>query len=154
MAESTPLNIRQFNILVLLILSSLYQSFPKLRVLSLNNLAAEATPDDTTYDESLDWIDAANAAADWLREEGFIRFERRVHIHTRPGEIEDARLSLQGLTILGFVPKSLSLKPRWNREVLIDRIQHALSSGAKRAGTEAVTALTKELIQLALKSTP
>ena len=154
MENTTPLNIRQFNVLVLLILSELYRTFPRERTLNLNGLAADAAPEEASLKETFDWFAASTAAADWLREEGFIRFERRSHVHSRPGDIEDAKLSLKGLSILGSVPQSLSLKPKTKRGVLIDRINSTLSFGAKSAGTEAIKELTKEVIQLALKSFP
>ncbi|TFZ07870.1 hypothetical protein [Ramlibacter humi] len=146
--HKAPPNILRFDLIVLAIFSSLYDSFPSPAELDIGAVSRRCVPDGASLDEVFAWTSVGEAAADWLAEEGFIRFERRSG-HSRPsGTLFETRLTLKALTILGYLPASL--KEAVPREALIHKIKKVLSTGAEKAGADAVKSLMTEVFKLSL----
>lgn len=82
---------------------------------------------------------------DWLAEEGFLRYERDPnHQH---GFYWKVRLTLNGLTILGYMPTALQQAEQ--KEPLIQKVKTAISSATSSAGKEARTLVVSEIFKLA-----
>lgn len=145
----TPQNIEHFNLVVLKLFDRLYEAFP--RPLDINDTTAidigfDAVPEDTTGEESWNIGTMDEDIIEWLREEGFIRYEADPnHQH---GNFWKVRLTLKGLTILGYIPSSL--RQAEPKESLIQQAKQAIGSGASVAGKEAVKQVVAEIFKLAL----
>jgi hypothetical protein len=143
MAARTPTNIERFNLTALELFNRLYDAFPNPLDVDSQQLGLAASPEEATTVESISYILYAESAIDWLAEEGFIRYEAPKFGTT----FRRARLTMQGLTVLGYLPRSVkeSSKP----QPVIARVKKVLANGAEKAGTEAVKGLMTEIFQLA-----
>lgn len=146
---NTPQNIEHFNLIVLKLFSRLYDSFP--RPLNIVDTAAteigfDATPEDASAEESWEIGMMTEDVIEWLNQEGFLRYEPDPN-HAY-GNYWKVRLTLKGLTILGYVPSSLSQAEA--PESLIQRAKHAIASGASAAGKEAIKHVVSEIFKFAL----
>ncbi len=144
-----PQNIEHFNLVVLKLLDRLYEAFP--RPLDITGTTAidigfDAVPENATEEESWDIGTMAEDIIGWLSEEGFLRYQEDPnHQH---GNFWKARLTLKGLTILGYVPSSLQ-QPEL-KVPLIHKAKQAIEAGASTAGKEAVKQVVAEIFKLAL----
>ena len=130
-----PKNIERFNLTALQLFSELYSAFPNEITVETAMLGAEAAPIDTPPTEHMRYAMSADQVVHWLAEEGFVRIKG----HQSGTEIHGVRLTLKGLTVLGYVPASL--KQRDPKEPLITKINRVLANGAEKAGTEGVKAI-------------
>jgi hypothetical protein len=144
MPYTEPDNIKAFNYVVLKVLTQLYDKFPEPTEISGFRYVAEtvvgkgAEAIETKYSYLFPYTMA------WLQEEGFVKFE------PGPG-IEHYRnvvLTLRGLTVLGYVPKSLGFG---RKKTLVERAKHALSTGVSEAVPDTVKTLMWEALKLMLR---
>jgi hypothetical protein len=141
-----PDNITQFNLIALELFNKLYNKFPTPIDLTASKVGLGASPQNASYDESWNYMAEAEHVVTWLTEEGFLRYKS----HDQSGSFFGVRLTLRGLTVLGYIPTSLNESEK--REPIIDKIKGVLKIGAEKAGTEAVKSILSELFKLALAS--
>lgn len=139
-------NIAFFNRLTLTLFDKLYSAFPTPVDLNTDSIAMSVIPEGVEYDETWNSLRAAEDAIDFLAQEGFLTHKGT---YLEGGTFLEARLTLKGLAILGYVPDALEEK-----QSLIDRIRRALAGGAKEAGSETVKLLTQQAFAVAVASTP
>lgn len=144
--DTIPANIDQFNRTALTLFSRLYDRFPAPTDIEPLDLGLSGIPDDASDVQALSYAVRAEHVISWLEEEGFIRVQDR----DLGGKFYGVRLSLRGLTVLGYIPTVL--KQGEEPETMITKVKRALSSGAEKAGAEAVKGLLSELFKLALSS--
>jgi hypothetical protein len=146
---NAPNNIEHFNLVVLNLLSRLYDTFP--RPLNIDGTVAieigfSIVPEDATNEESWDIGTMVGDIVEWLSEEGFLRYE--ADPNHQPGNFWKVRLTLKGLAILGCAPSSLSQAEA--NESLIQRVKQAIGSAASVAGKESIKQVVREIFQRAL----
>lgn len=125
-----PPNIVLFNRLTLVILTHLYEHFPKKIQLNTQDLVKQTLTEDTSYPDAFDRQFFANDVVKFLAEEGFVVFD---HAMGTGGGFVGARLTMKGLTVLGYTPAVLK-----DQKPLIDRASAIVKGGFKEAGGEAV----------------
>lgn len=139
-----PKNIQRFNIIALLLFEKLYESFPSGIHIDAQQLGFDAAPKDTASVEQ-DW-DFGAAAYDvvlWLAEEGFLRYENPNH--TR--DFFNARLTMNGLTVLGYMP--VSLQSGDAEEPIIEKIKRILATGTEKAAADGIGRILGQIFNLA-----
>ena len=142
--STTYTNIDRFNLAAVELFSVLYDHFPLPVDIETTEIGVEAAPEEASAVEMLRFTVYAEHALTWLVEEGFIRYDPPP-IATR---YRDVRLTLKGLTLLGYTPSSL--KASEPNESIITKIKRVLSGGAEKAATDAVKSLLDELFKLAM----
>ena len=144
--SATHTNIDRFNLAAIELFSVLYDHFPLPTDIETTEIGVEAAPEETTPVEMFRYTVYAEHALTWLVEEGFLRYE--------PPNFgtcyRNVRLTLKGLTLLGYVPSSL--KTGEHGEPIIAKIKRVLSGGTEKAATETVKSLLSELFKLAMTS--
>lgn len=138
-----PTNIQRFNDITLKLFEKLYFSFPEGIKVEGCGVGAEVTALDATFDEAFATVTLADFVIVWLSEEGFIRYESR----DQQGCYYNVRLTLRGLTILGYLPSSVTAN---RKEPLIEKIKRYVSSGTEKATEEVAIKIIGELFRLAL----
>lgn len=138
-----PPNINCFNILALYIFQEMYDSFPQPLDITLLDLAEKCYQKNPSLGNEQDFIKIVESSVDWLKSEGFIKFERLQRNDSPSGTIFQAQLTLKSLTVLGFLPSVIKGKAK--RETIIDRIKKILSSSAESAGEDAVKGVLLEI---------
>jgi len=142
-----PLNIQRFNLISLVLFNKLYESFPSGIDIEPLNVGFDALPKDESWDdEAWDFGAVAYDVVFWLAEEGFLRYENPNN--TR--EFYNARLTMKGLTVIGYVPTSLN--PADPKEPLIEKIKRVLASSTEKVAAEGVKAILGQIFSLALAS--
>lgn len=137
-----PLNIQRFNDIAIKLFEKLYSSFPECISIDGCAIGAEAILPDASQSDAFDTVVMGDFVVTWLSEEGFIRYESR----DLQGNYYGVRLTLRGLTILGYVPSSVSSR----KEPIIERIKQYLSSTTGKATGEAAKVIVGELFRLSL----
>lgn len=130
MTESSA-NIDRFNALAAHLFSVLYDSFPKPIDVESAVVAREARTKDSESEDLPEWERAAANTVSWLAEEGFVRYKSAAY-----GGFVGVRLSMKGLTVLGYTP--VSIKSTGTAEPLIVRLKRAVGKGVEGAATDAV----------------
>ena len=142
-----PLNIQRFNLIALVLFSKLYESFPSGINIEPLNVGFDALPkDESSYEQAWDFGAVAYDVVFWLAEEGFLRYEDPNN--TR--EFYNARLTMKGLAVIGYVPTSL--KSADPKEPLIEKIKRVLASSTEKVAAEGVKAILGQIFCLALAS--
>ena len=142
-----PKNIQRFNLIALVLFAKLYEAFPSGIDVEPLKIGHDAVPKDESWDDqSWDFGAVAYDVVLWLAEEGFLRYENPNH--TR--EFFNARLTMKGLTVLGYVPTSLQADAP--KEPIIERIKRVLATGTEKAVAEGVSAILAQIFRLALTS--
>ncbi len=139
-----PKNIQRFNLIALLLFAKLYESFPSGIDIEALKLGHDAVPKNTASDEQ-DW-DFGAAAYDvvlGLAEEGFLRYDNPNH--TR--DFFNARLTMKGLTVLGYLP--VSLQSGDAKEPIIEKIKRILATGTEKAAADGIGAILGQIFNLA-----
>ena len=136
-------NMDRFNLTALTLFSDLYDSFPIPKDIEAQALGATASPEEGSDVDHWKFMALSADAITWLNEEGFIRYEGLRFGST----FRNVRLTLRGLTILGFVPSAV--KTDVTPETMISKVKRTIAAGAEKAGTEAVKAVLGELFRLA-----
>lgn len=140
-----PENIRRFNLIALLLFKTLYESFPSGIDIDALKLGYDAVPKDIASDEQQDW-DFGMTAYDvvlWMAEEGFLRYENPNH--TR--DFFNARLTMKGLTVLGYLP--VSLRSGDAKEPIIEKIKRILATGTEKAAADGIGRILGQIFSLA-----
>lgn len=140
-----PENIQRFNHIALLLFARLYESFPAGIEIKAVDIGHDALPKDATEQQAFDYGDGGHDVVLWLAEEGFLRYENP----NQERNFYNARLTMKGLTILGYVP--VSLKTDKPKEPIIEKIKHVLATGTERAGADGVKAILGQIFSLGLK---
>ncbi len=137
-------NFEAFNRIALYLLIKLFESFPKNVDIDANSLGCEAKSKDKdeTYEEIWESMEFALYTITWLQKEGFIDIEHQCY----GGKFLGCRLTLKGLTLLGYTP----LKGGKKYHNLAEKAKAALAEGAR----DVVTEVAKELFIGALKYIP
>jgi len=146
---NVPQHIEHFNRVVLELFIRLYDSFPHpLRIDSQTamDIGFGQFPDDATDEETLSIAVDADDIMEWLREEGFIRYDPDPNY--RPGTFWKVRLTLKGITILGYEPASL--RKADPKEPLIQKAKKVSTSTESSSGREAMRRVVEEIFKLAL----
>jgi hypothetical protein len=138
-----PESIHRFNLLALAAFGRLYSEFPQPLALNTTELAESVTPSSATNEEKWAFLFAADAAISWLQEEGFIRYSER----GANSAYLECRLTLKGLTVLGYLPTSV--KGAASGQPIIEKVKKTLASGVEKAGAEGVKTLIAEVFKLA-----
>lgn len=139
-----PPNIQRFNLTALHLFSQLYDAFPSPIDIETAMLGAQAAPEDLAPSYAVTYAMGADEVIEWLEEEGFVRTAGR----TIGTGIRGVRLTLKGLTVLGYIP--MALVPAEKSEPFIDKIKRTLSTGAEKAGAEGVKAILGGVFRLAI----
>ncbi len=142
--SATQTNIDRFNLAAIELFSVLYDHFPLPTDIDTAEVGVEAAPEEATPIEMVRFTVYTEHALTWLTEEGFIRYEPP-NFGTR---YRNVRLTLKGLTLLGYIP--YALKAGEQSEPIIAKIKRILSSGTEKAATESVKSLLGELFKLAM----
>ncbi len=147
--DNVPDNMEGFHRVALELLAQLYDSFPRpmnIDRLEANNLGFAAAPSGATEQQSWNIGTMGSDVIEWLAEEGFLRYEPDPS--RREGYFWKVRLTLKGLTILGYVPSVL--QPKEPKEPLIDKVKRTLTSGAATATSETIKLVVSQIFKLAL----
>jgi hypothetical protein len=121
-------NIKVFNEHTAIILSHLYDKFPKPSAMELHKLVdGEIIPDEMYVCEKTDF---ANCAVKWLADEGFIKVSGGNF-----GVYHQCILTSKGLSALSSVPDSLG-----GKDTVISKIKAGLASGSTELMKSAVGA--------------
>lgn len=138
-----PKNIQRFNIIALVILTTLYETFPTGLHVDAMKESYRGLPKDASFEESFEFAAVAFDVVEWLGVEGFVRFER-------PNESDrtfyNARLTMKGLVILGFVPAAL----QGPKDTLASKARKLLDRGLESASAETAKTLVQQVFTLAL----
>ncbi|MGH8503396.1 MAG: hypothetical protein ACREVE_13175 [Gammaproteobacteria bacterium] len=137
-------NIDAFNRICVSLFDKLYSAFPIPIDISTASLAESAVPEDASFDEAWEADSIADGAVTFLAEEGFLTHHGGV---IGGGEFSQARLTMKGLDILGYVPAALEQKER--SESLISRIHGIASDGVKKASSETVRQVVSHIFSMA-----
>lgn len=148
--KTIPENIENFNLIVLRILTRLYESFPTPLDINEENqsidIIFDAVPKNASGEKTWDLMAMTDDVIVWLAEEGFLRYERDPN--NRIGYFWKTRLTLKGLAILGCVPTSIDKAD--SKEPLFQKAKQAVSSAASTAGKESIKLVVAEIFKLAL----
>jgi len=120
----------------------LYDTFPHPQNMSsqtVTDLGFGEIPGPVVDGESMSLGTKANHVMEWLTEEGFIRFDPDPNY--RPGTFWKVRLTLKGMTFLGYIP--VSLQPQEAMEPLIQKARQALASKSHEADKRVIAELFK-----------
>ena len=137
-------NVEVFNITTLKLFAKLYDEFPVPVNIDAKEIGAAASEATESINDTMKMIYYAEHTISWLAEEGFLRFEKAGGPHTT---FTNVRLTLKGLTILGYTPSSIQAPEK--AQSIIGRVKSVLASGAEKAATEAVKSVLAEIFRLA-----
>jgi hypothetical protein len=145
-AHSEPENILAFNWLTLKVLNDLYDAFPQSINIESLRFTISTLYDIGTQSRQADYLQHLPATIRWLKDESFIRYES-----DDAGNFRKVILTLKGLTVLGYVPSSLSSTDK--KEPMIAKIKRVLAKGTEGAATDAVKTILVKLFALAVSGT-
>lgn len=130
-------NFDAFNRIALHLLVKLFEVFPGHLDVDSNALGLDAKPKDTneTEDELWESMDLSGNTVTWLRSEGFIEVGSVCY----GGHYSQVRLTLKGLTLLGYAPPTMENDSKCQN--LAEKAQSVLADGARGAVTEVVKEL-------------
>ena len=143
---TAPENIETFNRICVALFDKLYSAFPVPVEVDVSAVELSAVPRDASYEAAWDVLSVGGEVISFLAEEGFLT-HKGVSLDGK--QFFQARLTMKGLAILGYVPPSLE-KP----EPLISKIRGVVGGGLKEAGGETVRQLVSQAFSLALAAAP
>lgn len=140
-----PHNIQRFNLIVLVVFNELYESFPSGIEIDHVNMGCKALPRDQEWnDQAWDFMADARHVVKWLAEEGFLRCETSAD----GNEFYDVRLTMKGLTVLGYTP--IALEDGDSKETAIVKVKSILSRATEKAVTSKASDLLGQMFSLTL----
>jgi hypothetical protein len=146
MREDDLSNAEVFNFSALQLFAKLFDEFPQPVTIDADRLGSETNAAfGETINDTIRMIYLAEHTITWLAEEGFLRYEKGPIPGAR--HFTNVRLTLRGLTVLGYMPSALQGPEK--SQPLIARIKSVVSSGAEKAGADAVKSLLTEVFKLA-----
>ena len=130
-------NFEAFNRIALLVLVRLFEAFPERLDLDAHRIGIEAKPEDADESDEEIWANMmlGSDTISWLQEEGFITVQSR----TMDSEFQGVRLTLAGLTLLGYQPPNLEEGESYR--TFAEKGAEVLKEGGRAAAVE----LVKEL---------
>jgi len=130
-------NFDAFNRIALHLLVKLFEAFPSHIDVDANALGLEAKPEDENETEDDLWenMGLASDTVTWLQAEGFIEIGNVCY----GGQYQRVRLTLKGLTLLGYAPPSMETDSKFLN--LAEKAQSVLADGTRGAVTEVVKEL-------------
>ena len=143
--EDAHSSIHRFNVTALALFERLYSRFPDPIDIRASEIGIFAAPDDVSEEAIWSYGFGADFVVTWLAEEGFVRYDS----YDGRGKFYRLRLSLKGLTVLGYVPVVVEGKKK--KEPIIDRVRKTLADGTEKAGSDAVKAVMGSLFRVALQ---
>lgn len=143
--NTEPQNIRAFNWLTLKIFNDLYEEFPEPSDFEGLHFVISTLFDVDTKSKEADYLRHFTATMQWLKDEGFIKYQS-----DDSGNFRKVLLTLRGLTVLGYTPTSLSLIDR--KEPIITKIKRVLAKGAEGTASDAVKAIIVKAFALMMTS--
>jgi len=138
----TPDNLKAFNYITLKIFDKLYEAFPEPINISGVRFVIECVVDEGGDTENTNNLHLLNDTVTWLEEEGFLTTKGQ----TMKGNIIHARLTLKGLTVLGYFPMSLDEKE--DKTTIIEKTKEVLGKGIEDTSTEAVKNIVSSAFKL------
>ena len=141
----SPENIHRFNVTALAVLERLYNSFPDPVRLNAEHIGIDAAPNESTAQDYWNYGAGADNVVTWLAEESFLRYVSK----GSDGDFYGVRLTLKGLTVLGYIP--VSIVEGGKKSTAIERIKRTLASGTEKAGEEAVKSIIGALFKMSLR---
>ena len=113
----------------------LFEAFPRRTDLDSRSIGIDAKPTDSneTWDEIWSDIMLGYDSIDWLKEEGFIS----VQSVTLAGDFKGVRLTLSGLTLLGYQPPTLEAIK------VLRTMQRKAQKFCKKVGVRRLSTLSK-----------
>jgi len=134
MKKDVPKNIEVFNHIVLHVLIKLYDSFPTPINLDSEKIGLDARPDKNDRGELWNSMAISDHTLSWLEQEGFITVESKPHMGCL--YYNGVRLTLKGLTLLGYTPvPALGEK---EKGTLISIAKSVFSKAAEQSATDVV----------------
>lgn len=143
---STPENIENFNRICIALFDKLYSVFPIPVEIDVNAIVMSAIPQDAAFETTWNILSLGSEVINFLTEEGFLTHKGGLLDGSKYCE---ARLSMKGLAVLGYVPTSLE-----KQEPLISKIRNVVSGGLKEAGSESLRQLVSQVFSLTLATAP
>lgn len=137
MKKDIPENIEVFNHIVLHALVELYDSFPKPIDLDPDKIGLDARPDENDRNELWHNMEISDHTLSWLEQEGFITIESKPA--TSSTCYSGVRLTLKGLTLLGYTPTSAFGDA--DKDTLISKAKNVFSKAAEQSATDVVEKL-------------
>ncbi|XOZ32865.1 hypothetical protein ACMDCT_11665 [Halomonadaceae bacterium KBTZ08] len=129
-------NFEIFNQITLHLLVRLFESFPNYVQVEARTLGFDAIEreDDESFEEGWELLELSKNSVSWLQAEGFIEVKGDVH----SGSELEMRLTLKGLTLLGYAPPTMENSVY---KTFAEEAQEALASGSKAAVADVVKSL-------------
>lgn len=141
-------NFEAFNRIALFALVRLFEAFPEPVDLDARGIGIEAKPEeeDETYEEVWQNGDLGYWTIAWLRDEGFMK----VGSTTMDSEFQNVRLTLKGLTLLGYAAPSVG-EPEEDI-TFAERAKTVLAEGGRSAAIQVVKDLFISAARLGLSA--
>lgn len=127
-----PDNLKAFNYITLRLFEKLYEAFPEPIDIDGLRFVIECVIDEERDVGNTKNLHLLNHTVSWLEEEGFLTTKGK----RKDTDVVKARLTLKGLTIIGYLPASIDGKEE--KITIIDKAKEILGKGMKDASTEAV----------------
>lgn len=125
-------NLKTFNYIVLRVFDRLYESFPEPVDISGLRFVIDCVVDESGEAENTKKLHLLNDTVSWLEDEGFLKTKGQAI----NGDILQARLTLKGLTVLGYIPVSIDGKK--SKTTIIESVKGVIRQGLIDSSTEAV----------------
>src|SRR5690242_5883258 len=137
-------NIEFFNLFTVALLDRLYASFPTPININARDLVSNLLADEPDDDAWLKKSQAAEHAASFLSDEGFITYgDARI----KSGLFQQVRLTGKGLAVLNATPGSIE-----RSEPLINKVRATVAKGAKEAGKKAIRQIVQAILVAGIKA--
>ena len=140
----SPDNLKAFNYITLQIFNRLYEAFPEPINIKPLTFIIECVYDEGGDTENTKNLGLVTDTVTWLGEEGFLS----VKDITKDGTMLDVRLSLKGLTVLGYIPTAIEAQEK--KKTIIEQSKEILAKGAKDASAEGVKTIVSSAFKLML----
>lgn len=129
-------NFEIFNQITLHLLVRLFESFPNYEQIDARALGFDAISmkDDESFDEAWELLELSKNSVSWLQTEGFIEVSNKVGKSSKIS----MRLTLKGLTLLGYAPPTVKDSPY---QTVLEEAKGALASGSRAAVADVVKGL-------------
>jgi hypothetical protein len=141
-SDQEPLGVQAFSWLTLAIFNKLYDAFPAPIDLSGLRFVLETGFTHGPQSKEVEWSQYFDDSLRWLEAEGFLTVEGK----TVEGKYIGVRLTLRGITALGYARSGLRKKP------FIHKAKELLGSGFKASTGVAAKVLLGKLFEQALRS--
>jgi len=142
-----PTHMKVFNLVALRVFDQLYDAFPMPIEIIPKSISAELDAGSAPCDEAFKLTAIADNTLRWLEAEGFLRHSSSGF---EGGIFYQVQLTLKGLTVLNWVPRSVTKNEE--PEAVIKKIKRVLSAGINQADDEAVKSVLDEVLKIAFNA--